>query len=128
MPVIARVEGGILSLRMTGSYTPADIRAALLAATAETRGELVGMLFDVRHSEVLHTRAAGEVREMARFLGAEGDRFGRRIAMIATADYAYGLMRMGGVTAEEGGVEAAVFRSEAEARAWLDPRAAPRED
>ena len=39
--------------------------------------------------------------------------------MVVSSDMAYGLMRMGSVHAEHGGVAPAVFRDLAEARRWL---------
>jgi hypothetical protein len=39
--------------------------------------------------------------------------------MVTTGDLGFGLMRLGAVAAETGGLAAEVFRDIAEARAWL---------
>lgn len=120
MPIQFECEEGIVTLRMVGRYAPADIRAALLAALDDPRGgPTAGLLFDVRASTSLADRPTEAIREMARFLASYGARFGGRMALLATADYAFGLMRMGSVIVEAEGVAAQTFRDEAEARAWL---------
>ena len=120
MPVTSDVEGGILVLRMVGVYEPQEIESVLAAALEALGGTVVsGLLFDVRASESLRDRPTPVVRGVARFLARNGRSFGSRLALLATADYAYGLMRMGSVILEEEGMAASVFRDEAEARDWL---------
>ena len=120
MPVTVDIDDAIISLRMVGSYEPADIRRALLAALdGPDRAPVVGLVFDVRGSESLADRPADEVRMMGEFLATQGARFGWRVALLASADYAYGLMRLGSVTLESAGVPNQVFRDEASAREWL---------
>lgn len=120
MPVRAEVDDGMIALRMIGEYETADIRAALRAALdAEPAGSLRGLLFDVRESTVLAGRPAEALREMASFLASVGPAYGGRLATVASADFAYGLMRMGTTLVEFEGTETAVFRDEAEAWAWL---------
>ena len=77
------------------------------------------MLFDLTESSSLHQRTPTDIQEMARFLAGQSERFGARLAMVAPSDFAYGLMRMGGVTAEAFGAEPRVFRTTAEALEWL---------
>lgn len=125
MPVTYEIAGTTITLRMTGIYDTADIRAALGAAIAEpARTEITGLLFDVRRSMSLVGRSADEVRAMARFLAANADHYGRRLAIIADTDAAFGLMRLGAVGVEESGVESQVFRDAREAEAWLRQPAA----
>ncbi len=120
MPVQVEITDDVLVLRMQGFYEPADIRAALLAGLDDAPAQsLRGLLFDVRASEVLVDRPTEQVREMARFLAGHGRRFGDRLALLADADYAYGLMRLGSVFVEQAGVATSVFREEAEALRWL---------
>ena len=120
MPVSFEIADGVMALRMRGGYEPADIRAALhegLALTEET--PVRGLLFDVRASEALEHRPTQDVRDMARHLAANAKLFGGRLALVAVADYAYGLMRMGSILLEQAGVKTAVFRDEAAALRWL---------
>jgi hypothetical protein len=124
MPVTYEFDDCIVILRMRGVYAPADIQRAFLRAVADQAcPEIVGMLFDVRGSESLPGRSAGEVRAMARFLGAHAAEFGRRLAIVADTDAAFGLMRLGAVDVEQLGVDSRVFRSAAEADRWLKPHA-----
>jgi hypothetical protein len=105
---------------MVGLYEPADIRTALIGALRQQSSTCVrGLLFDVRASEVLQVRPADEIRAMAQFLSAHAQEFGRRLALLASTDVAYGLMRMGSVYVEGAGVATAVFRDERDAQDWL---------
>ena len=120
MPVVREVADGILTLRMEGEYTTQDIRAALLAGDdGDHAGGIVGMLFDVSGSTVLPSRSTSEIRDLAAFLGREGARFGRRLALVAPSDVAFGLMRLASVSVPESEVETEAFRDHAAARAWL---------
>lgn len=120
MPVTFDVEDGVLALRMVGLYEPSDIRATLLAALDDPRGASArGLLFDVRASESLSGRSISEVRAMGRFLSKHVRRIGGHVALLADADFAYGLMRLGSVVLEEEGSTVSVFRDETSARAWL---------
>ena len=119
MPVASALADGILTLRMIGEYTPADIRSAFLAATAGQDGQIAGLLFDVSESTVLATRDTEDIRSMGAFLGREGARFGRRLALVGSSDVAYGLMRLASVSVPETQVTTETFRDQATARAWL---------
>jgi len=120
MPVTYEFDGPTIALRMTGEYKPADIRAALLAALHESAGsDVTGLLFDARQSRVLATRSAADVRAIGQFLADHADRFGRRLALVADSDAAFGLMRLGAVGVEQRGVDSRVFRDEGEAAKWL---------
>ena len=120
MPVTFEFDDGILALRMVGLYETVEVRAALLTALEDPRGAAArGLLFDVRASESLSGRTTSEVRAMGRFLSQQVPRIGGRVALLAEADFAYGLMRLGGVVLEEEGATASVFRDEPSARAWL---------
>ncbi len=120
MPVTYEIADTTITLRMTGVYDTGDIRAALMAAIAEPqRPEITGLLFDVRGSRSIAGRTADEVRAMALFLAAHADHYGRRLALVADADAAFGLMRLGAVDVEQHGVDSQVFRNAGEAEAWL---------
>ena len=123
MPVLFELDDQVIALRMVGAYQPADIRAALRDAFADPgAASPIGLLFDVRPSESLRGRPTEEVRRMGRFLAAQGARFGGRLALVASENFAYGLMRLGAAAAESGGVAASVFRDEPAALAWLQSR------
>ena len=125
MPVTYEFDECTVTLRMTGVYAPADIQRALLRAIADpVCPEIVGMVFDVRGSQSIAGRTADEVRAMARFLGAHAKHFGRKLAVVADTDAAFGLMRLGAVDVEQHDVDARVFRSAAEAYGWLKLRIA----
>ena len=120
MPVRAEVDDGMIALRMIGDYETADIRGALRAALdGQPAGSVRGLLFDVRASTSLAGRPTDALREMASFLSLQGPAYGGRMALVASEDFAYGLMRMGSTLVQFEGVEATVFRDEAEAWTWL---------
>ena len=120
MPVTYELDDCTVILRMAGIYETSEIHHALDAALADPAcPEVVGMLFDVRESQSLTGRTADEVRAMARFLGSRAERFGRRMAIVADSDAAFGLMRLGSVGVEQHGVNAGVFRCAEDASAWL---------
>ena len=120
MPVTYEFDGRTLALRLTGFYETADVRAALLAALDDPAcPALDGLLFDVSGSRSITQRTAAEVRTMAQFIAAHGGRFGRRLALVAATDAAFGLMRLGAVGVEQHGVATSVFRNTADAHHWL---------
>jgi hypothetical protein len=126
MPVRAEFIQDVLALRMVGRYEPVDIRAAFRMALQQHASATVrGLLFDVRDSDVLHARPADEIRTMAQFLSAHAQQFGRRLALVASTDVDYGLMRMGSVYVAEEGVMTAVFRDERDAQDWLHQPSRP---
>lgn len=59
------------------------------------------------------------MQEIARSLALIGSRLGRKFAMVAGSEAAYGLLRLGSVYAAQSGIEPSVFRDLASARAWL---------
>lgn len=121
MPVAYEFDGRVIVLRVDGKYAPTDLKAAILDALDDERlpAQAV-LLFDLRESRSLPDRSADDVRDMARFLATNGKRFGNRLAMVTTGDLAFGLMRLGAVTAENGGIAAEVFRDISVAREWLE--------
>ncbi|HWE43845.1 MAG TPA: STAS/SEC14 domain-containing protein [Gemmatimonadaceae bacterium] len=120
MPVIYEFHGSIVAIRLTGSYETADVRAALHRALDDPRcPRAAGLLLDIRGSQSISRRTANEVRAMAQFIASHADRFGRRLALLADTDAAFGLMRLGAVIIEQQGVETSVFRHPADAEEWL---------
>lgn len=120
MPVTYEFDGSTVALRLGGLYETSDIRAALIAALDDPkRPEITGMLFDIRGSRSIAGRTADDVRVMAQCLGSYAARFGRRLALVADSDAAFGLMRLGAIDVEQRGVDSRVFRDAVEAEAWL---------
>lgn len=120
LPVGVDFDGDVIVLRLAGKYSTSDMKAAILKALDEAPASSgAALLFDMRESLSLQDRTADDVRDMARFLAAHGRRFGNRLAMVTTGDLAFGLMRLGAVIAEGGGVVAEVFRDMPSARSWL---------
>jgi hypothetical protein len=123
VPVNFEVNDGVIALRMVGTYSTADLRAAVLDAISEVEpSDAIGMTFDVSRSESLKTRSAEEVKAMGYFLASHSQRFGRRIALIASGDFTFGMMRLGSATLDQEGVTNRVFRCENEGREWLRQR------
>lgn len=105
---------------MVGKYSVADLRATLLESLLHLGpGGAIGMVFDVSASESLAERTAEDVRSMGYFLAIHSDHFSRRVALIGSADFGFGMMRLGSVTLEEQGVTNKVFRSQQEGLAWV---------
>jgi hypothetical protein len=120
MPVTYELHRPTIVVSLNGVYETSEVRAAILAAIADPRAAgATGLLFDVRHSASIAGRTATEVRAMADFIAANAERFGRRIALVAGSDAAFGLMRLGAVTVEQKGVDVRVFRDIADAEGWL---------
>jgi hypothetical protein len=120
MPVSYSFDDRIAVMRMEGNYSVAELEDAVLAGLADpARPNGVVLMFDLRESRALRDRPTEDVRAMARFLSRNREKYNSRLAMVAPTDLAYGLMRLGAVTAEAGGVAAEVFRDFASARAWL---------
>ena len=120
MAVSYSFDGNIILIRMEGIYSTSELKATILKAldAPECPANPV-MMFDLRESRSIKDRSAEDVRDMAMFLASQGPRFGNRLGMVAPTDLTYGMMRIGAVTAERGGVEAFVFREFNEAREWL---------
>ena len=120
MPVSHSFRDRIVVMRMEGNYTTADLRQEIEGALDDPeRPRLIGMLFDVSRSTALADRTAAEVNAMGHFLAERSAAFGRRLALVASSDVAYGLMRMGAVATESDGVETRVFRDSESAEQWL---------
>ena len=120
MPVSYSLQSGVLTLVASGKYAPEEIPRQFLAGLGDPACPIpVGLLLDVRRSEVLAGRHPDQIRTVAEFLKPYADRIGRRCAVVVTHDAHFGLSRMGAVYAERVGVDAQVFRAMDEALAWL---------
>lgn len=120
MPVSYSFDDPIVAIHMKGEYSVLDLENAVLAALADpARPARPVLMYDLRESRALRERPTEDVRGMARFLARNRHAFNSRLVMVAPSDLAFGLMRLGAVTAEAGGVVAEVFREFEPARAWL---------
>ena len=113
-------EGGIALVQLAGTYTTQDLRETVMTLLEDPAcPEKPLMLMDLRVSEVIQNRSGSDLQEVARSLAVIGPRLGRRFAMVAGSEAAFGLLRLGAVYAAQSGIEPAVFRDLASARAWL---------
>ncbi|HEY6809271.1 MAG TPA: hypothetical protein VI160_10845 [Gemmatimonadales bacterium] len=122
MPVSHAFDGRIVVIKMDGDYTTAELKAGVLAALDDATCPADAVLmFDMRTSAAIKGRTPAEVQDMANFLATQGPRFSKRLAMVTGTDVAFGLMRLGSVYAERGGLFSEVFREIEEAKKWLVP-------
>lgn len=120
MPVSYSFDNRIIIIRMEDLYSTVDLKKTILAALADSNIPTNPVLmFDLRESRVFENRSSEDIRDMARFLASNGERFGHRLGMVTSTELAYGLMRMGAVTAGMGGVTGMVFREFEQAKKWL---------
>lgn len=120
MPVNFDFTDGVMSLRMVGTYVPADIQKALLAGMKNPHtSDAVGLLFDVSQSKSLRTRSSDDIIAMGYFLAQYSEAFSKRVALVGFDDFPFAMMRMGKVTLEREGITAEVFRDDINARKWL---------
>lgn len=120
MPLSWEFEDSVLMLRMAGTYTPADLRAAIGAALADPdRPQLVGLVADLRCSEALATRTLGDATAIMGFFAYHAPSFGNRMAMVAPEAGDDTLLHMASVDLRTSGVDATTFRDIGEAEAWI---------
>jgi len=120
MAVSYSLRGPLLQMNLAGTYDPEDVVREFLAALSDPAcPNPVALLVDVTRSESLGTRSPSQIRYVAEFLGPYAKRINGRCAVIAAEDLHFGLGRMGSVYSENVGIEAAIFRQEADARRWL---------
>ena len=121
MPASVTFAGRLAHLSLVGDYTPLDIKAALDAALAASEfPEDALLLMDLTASQSLDKRKPEDLQQMASHLAGLSQRFGFRLGIAAAKDLHYGMMRMAEVYSESSGMTARVFRSVAEAVAWLE--------
>ena len=120
MPVTYRFDSKIVVIEMVDEYSIDDLHAAVLNSLADSECPVKpSILFNLTESRSIHTRSSEEVKASAISLASLGKHFSNRIALVASTDLAYGLMRMGSVFAEEEGAKPQVFRTFVEAWKWL---------
>jgi hypothetical protein len=113
-------NGPLLRLDLIGTTEPEDVIRRFEAALADPRAtEKVDLLLDTTRSDSMAGRTPGEIRIVAEALKPYAERVQGRCAVVAAKDIHFGLSRMGSVYTELIGVDAGVFRTEAEAISWL---------
>lgn len=120
MPVTYYFDGNILVMRMAGEYLLVEIRIALSAALDEAESRIVtGLLLDLSDSQSIATRSLGDITSIVGFLAYHAQSYGRRAALVASTDVAYGVLRLTDVDFESAGVDSRLFRSVEDGLSWL---------
>ena len=120
MPVTYDFDDNILALRMVGEYQPSDIRTALVAAIeSPDHLGITGLLVDVRQSESIARRTLGDLTAIVGFLVYHARAYGGRVALLASTDIGYGMVRLADVDLVTGGVATRTFRELRDAMQWL---------
>jgi hypothetical protein len=87
MTVEHRDEGRIAIVVARARYTLEELRTAFEAALEPFAvGAASGLLFDVSTSRSLRERSSHDVRTMAHSLASHGERYSRRLAVVARSD------------------------------------------
>lgn len=119
MPVTYEYVGEVLEVRASGTYAAPDVQKVFGAAIADpNRPALRALMYDARESAVIASRSTNDVRQAVAFFRELGPHIGMRLALLATSDAVYGVMRMVVGWAEAADIDAVVFRDRAEALAW----------
>ena len=120
IPVSCEFDGSVLLLHLVGTYSPAELRAAVGAALAEpNRPRLTGLIADLRFSESIATRTLGDATAIIGFLAYHAPALGNRIALVVPENSGDILVRMATVDLLTAGIDAVAFRDMGEAKAWF---------
>jgi hypothetical protein len=114
------IDGQLCVLSCQGSYSADELIAALDALLSDPNlPENPLLLLDLRESASVLRRPIPELRRIAYYFTKHAHRFDNRCALLVSGAARYGLMRMASMWIDLRGVEARVFRDEAESREWL---------
>ena len=120
MPVRYAFAGKLFRINLEGHYSPQEMMEALDAGLTDPLfPDGARFLLDVRESEELAQRPAGQIRTIAKFFAERAARMGNRCAILTGSPVQYGLARVGGASIESLGVDVEVFSSFDEALVWL---------
>ena len=120
LPVSYAFSDSVLTLHMVGTYSPAELRAAVGTALAEAdRPRLSGLIADLRFSQSIATRTLGDATAIIGFLAYHAPSFGNRIALVVPENSDDTLVHMATVDFQTGGIEASAFHDMVQARAWI---------
>lgn len=124
MPVTYSLDRSVLTLHMLGTYSPAEIRSALVAALADERARgLAGLVFDLHESRSISTRTLGDMTANTGFLAYHAGSLANRIAFVLPPTIDDTLVRMASVDLGTAGVTTEIFHDIEEAARWLRARA-----
>ncbi len=122
MPITYRIDDrqGLVVTTINGTILEAELRAHAAAVAADTNAQAcTRAIVDI--SERVEVSVDSKVVAELGMASGEVTRItGRRVAVVAPADMAYGLARVfQGFRSGSNGSELQVFRNRAEAEAWL---------
>ena len=119
MPVTYSFAGEVLEISAVGAYPTADVTRTFRDAISDPeRPILRALLYDVRESTVIGSRSTPDVQAAISFFESLAPHIGRRVALLASSDAGYGVMRMVAGWAAAAGLEAEVFRDRDAALEW----------
>ena len=120
MPVTYRFDTNIVILELVGEYSMDDIRTTILKSLSDAMCPANSfLLIDLGESRSIYNMSPENVKAMSHFIASLGKQFNNRIALVASKDLPFGLMRMTTIESEEWGIEAEVFRTFDQAKKWL---------
>jgi hypothetical protein len=114
------IDGGVVTLRVAGRYSPQHAKNALQALLPDAeRAGVRGTLIDLRDSASIDSRAREEMESFGEFLASLSAQLGGRLALVVRSETAYGLTRVAALWAGAGGLVVHIDRNERRALAWL---------
>ena len=129
MALHCSIQNDILEIRSVGDQE-LDVGLAQLDAGMELADEVykkngngVDLLLDLVESE--ESKSTADLKAIASYFSARCPPLSGRIAIVAPEDFLYGLSRVFSAWADPNKLDTSVFRSHAEAWAWLLREAAP---
>jgi hypothetical protein len=120
MSVYHFMDRGFPVIAAIGEYERGEFLAVLertLAALHDLPSQ--GLLIDVSQSVAIRRRSNDDMYSFGMTMMSQRDLFANRLAIIATTEVTFGLVRMGLARATECGLESQVFRDYERALAWL---------
>lgn len=119
MPIEYEIDGDFAVVTCEGEFTMDNVREIVdWVNTEPTLPERIKLLIIDRSTTF--DPSTMELEEVAAIYATVRERISSRWALVVSKQYHYGLARMYSVFAERYGLDARVFTSADEARAWLD--------
>jgi len=120
MPVNYRYDENIVIVEPVGEYSTEELRTVVLNALADANCPAsCRLLINIGGSHIIYSRSNSEINIMSRFLASHSKHFNDRIALVASDDAQFGILRMGAIVADEKGIQSGIFRSFDDAKKWL---------
>jgi hypothetical protein len=115
------IDGSFAIVTCEGEFTVDNIRDIIdWVNTEPSLPDKIKLLIDDKSTDFDPTTV--QLEEIAEMYGSIKDRITSRWALVVAKEYHFGLGRMYSVFAERYGLDARVFTTVAEARAWLDQK------